>query len=101
MLVSVFAPEFRDAKNSHLKLFYIILPPLIINFIDHALIAKDKLTKKGGKEGTFTDDGFAIGIAYILKLLDLNKEFDALHWFNAIDEKYKVRNQMMFLWMVW
>lgn len=29
MLVDVFAPEFRDQKNLHLKNFYMILPPLV------------------------------------------------------------------------
>ena len=29
MLVDVFAPEFRDAKNMHLRNFYIIIPPLV------------------------------------------------------------------------
>lgn len=29
MLVAVFAPEFRSAKNMHLRNFYMIVPPLV------------------------------------------------------------------------
>jgi len=34
------------------------------------------------------DDGFAIGVAYILKLLDQTQQFDALHWFDSVREHY-------------
>ena len=30
-----------------------------------------------------------IGVAYILKLLDQYQEFDSLHWFQAVADKYK------------
>ncbi|PKU28908.1 wash complex subunit hypothetical protein [Limosa lapponica baueri] len=49
MLVDVFAPEFRSPKNMHLRNFYIIVPPL---------------------------------------LLDQYQEFDSLHWFQSVREKY-------------
>lgn len=29
-----------------------------------------------------------IGVAYILKLLDQYQEFDSLHWFQSVREKY-------------
>ena len=29
LLVDVFAPEFRDSKNMHLRNFYVIVPPLV------------------------------------------------------------------------
>ncbi|EFA80426.1 hypothetical protein PPL_07260 [Heterostelium album PN500] len=92
MLVTVFANEFRNVNNQHLRNFYAIVPPLTINFIDHIINAKDKLFKKskaiGAESLQFTDDGFAIGLAYILKLLDQNREFDSLHWFDRISKKY-------------
>lgn len=59
--MEVFAEEFRSAQNIHLKNFYIIIPPLSINFVDYILQGKDKLSKKKTSGGFFTDDGFAIG----------------------------------------
>uniref|UniRef100_A0A671TVV7 WASH complex subunit 4 n=1 Tax=Sparus aurata TaxID=8175 RepID=A0A671TVV7_SPAAU len=66
MLVAVFAPEFRSAKNMHLRNFYMIVPPLVI-------VCISRLS----------------GVAYILKLLDQYLEFDSLHWFQAVRDKYK------------
>ncbi|XP_016078665.1 PREDICTED: WASH complex subunit 7 isoform X3 [Miniopterus natalensis] len=88
MLVDVFAPEFRRPKNIHLRNFYIIVPPLTLNFVEHSISCKEKLNKKNKTGAAFTDDGFAMGVAYILKLLDQYREFDSLHWFQSVREKY-------------
>lgn len=70
LLVDVFAPVFRNPKNIHLKNFYVIVPPLTLNFVEHMILSKDKMSKKNKVGAAFTDDGFAMGIAYILRLLD-------------------------------
>ncbi|RXM34723.1 WASH complex subunit 7 [Acipenser ruthenus] len=87
-LVDVFAPEFRSTKNMHLRNFYMIVPPLTVNFAEHSISCKEKLNKKNKVGAAFTDDGFAMGVAYILKLLDQYQEFDSLHWLQAVREKY-------------
>jgi len=88
LLVDVFAPVFRDSKNMHLRNFHIIVPPLTLNFVEHSITHKDNLNRKNKEDVAFTDDGFAMGIAYILKLLNLDREFDSLHWFQSVREKY-------------
>ncbi|XP_071961621.1 WASH complex subunit 4-like isoform X2 [Antedon mediterranea] len=89
MLVEVFSPEFRTSKNMHLRNFYMILPPLSLNFVEYSIGCKEKLNKKNKVGAAFTDDGFAMGVAYILKLLDQYQEFDSLHWFRSVRKKYK------------
>nr|XP_002122062.1 WASH complex subunit 4 [Ciona intestinalis] len=88
MLVDVFAPEFRSSKNMHLRNFYAIIPPLTINFVEHTISCKEKMSKKNKVGASFTDDGFAMGLAYILKLLDQYTEFDSLHWFQSVRRKH-------------
>lgn len=64
LLGDVFAPQLRAEV-------YAIVPPLIINFVEHMLAAKDKLVKgKRQVGGAFSDDGFSLGIAYGLRLLE-------------------------------
>eukprot|EP00735_Rhodelphis_limneticus_P013774 TRINITY_DN7727_c0_g1::TRINITY_DN7727_c0_g1_i1::g.8316::m.8316 TRINITY_DN7727_c0_g1::TRINITY_DN7727_c0_g1_i1::g.8316 ORF type:complete len:1220 (+),score=387.87,sp/Q2M389/WASC4_HUMAN/40.43/0.0,WASH-7_mid/PF14744.1/3.7e+03,WASH-7_mid/PF14744.1/2.5e-148,WASH-7_N/PF14745.1/6.7e-108,WASH-7_N/PF14745.1/1.1e-06,WASH-7_C/PF14746.1/1.1e-61 TRINITY_DN7727_c0_g1_i1:76-3660(+) len=89
ILVQVFAQELRGKQNRHLKNFYAILPPLSINYVQYMLVSKDKLTKKTNKDTTFTDDGFPLGVAYLLKVLDLNEEFDTFHWFESVNEYFE------------
>ena len=89
LLVNVFSKQLNDSKQSHLRKFYIIVPPLTINYIEHIIAAKEKMNKKNKDDAFFTDDGLAMGIAYILRVLDQWNLFDSLHWFQSVREMYK------------
>ncbi|XP_068632527.1 WASH complex subunit 4 [Battus philenor] len=95
LLVEVFAPVFRNPKNIHLKNFFIIVPPLTLNFVEHMILSKDKMSKKNKAGAAFTDDGFAVGIAYILKLLDQDSNFESLHWFNSVWNHIKQEREVI------
>ena len=38
----VFAEKLRDSSNGHLSNFFIIVPALTLNFVEHMLAAKDR-----------------------------------------------------------
>ncbi|VDK43458.1 unnamed protein product [Anisakis simplex] len=88
ILLEVFAKEFRNfAKFDHLRSFFIIVPPLTINFVEHILACKGKLGRRSKQNNTFTDDGFILGVAFILTLLNQLNDFSALNWFESIESK--------------
>lgn len=91
LLVIAFAGLFRDPKNHHLRNFYLIIPPLTLNYVEYMLRCKDKLTKKtrNNVSETFTDDGFPMGLAYILQLLNQSADFNSLYWFKSVRQKYE------------
>ncbi|KAG7209121.1 hypothetical protein KM043_015267 [Ampulex compressa] len=86
LLVDVFASAFRDVKSHHLQQFYAIVPPLTLSFVDNSVSNKEKMFKKNQTGAAFTDDGFAMGVAYINALLNQSSELDGLHWFKTVEE---------------
>ena len=49
---------------------------------------KDKIFKRNNKEAFISDDGFALGSSYLLKILDQTESFKQLNWFQHMNEKY-------------
>ncbi|KAK6734492.1 hypothetical protein RB195_017965 [Necator americanus] len=90
MLVDVFRTAFIDnSKFSHLMDFYVAVPALTVNYVEHMLVCRDRLKKRAQlhKQTTFTDDGFTMGLAYILTVLNLWPQFSTLNWFRSIAKK--------------
>ena len=91
ILVAVFKEVLLGGSDhSQLDNFFVIVPALCLSFIEASLAAKDMMLKKQrqARDAYFSDDGFAVGIAYILSILDQTEHFDALHWFRTLTEKY-------------
>lgn len=58
------------SNNSHLHNFYILIPSLTLNFIEHSINSKEKMYKKS-KGAMFTDDGFSVGKKIILSHINI------------------------------
>ncbi|XP_054727038.1 WASH complex subunit 4 [Anastrepha obliqua] len=93
LLVEAFHPFFRNPNNLHLKNFFLILPALSLNYVEHMLRVKEKINKKDRQEAVLFDDGFAVGLAYILKLLNQIDDFYALHWFATVRERFNAERR--------
>jgi WASH complex subunit 7 len=68
------------------------VPSLCLSWIDASLVAKDSMFKNArvmSKEMYYTDDGFAMGVAYCLAILKQTKKYESLHWFDTLREKQR------------
>lgn len=88
ILEDVFTREMQKPEHEHLQFFHMIVPPLTLSYVESMLSAKDRMVRTKNQEGMFCDDGFSLGMAFILKILDQNDLFDGMHWFESVTKKY-------------
>lgn len=73
-----------------MKLFYLIVPPLTMSYVEHIQKGKERIASKNKNVGGFiSDDGFPLGVAYLLKILDQSNKFRQLNWFESMLTKLK------------
>ena len=91
ILVSSFGDSVSSTKIPEIELFSFLIPPITLTFIDNAINARDNLMKKNKtEEGSyFSDDGFMVGICYLLKIFSCDKKFESLNWFPSVLSTYK------------
>ncbi|KEG10151.1 putative WASH complex subunit 7-like [Trypanosoma grayi] len=95
MLLEAVTKRLKGAeKYSHLKNFHMIIPPICVLQVELMIREKEQLVKKN-KDGLFTDDGFALGCAFLLKLFGVSEPFESLHWFECVRKHYAARLQAM------
>lgn len=84
LLVTVFGDTLREQKHAHINNLFALVPALSISFVEHAILSKEKMNRKNAAGAAFTDDGFAVGVAYVLSLLHQVHDFQSLHWFRSV-----------------
>ena len=88
MIVRNFDGIADQEETKHLKLFYLMIPPLTLSFIDHIQKGNEKINSKNQNVGGFiSDDGFALGLAYLLKIMGQTDKFANLNWFQSMLNK--------------
>ena len=92
ILVSSFGDSVSSSKIPEIELFSFLIPPITFTFIDNAINARDNLLKKNKtEEAYFSDDGFMVGICYLLKIFSCDKKFESLNWFPSVINYYKTQ----------
>lgn len=77
------------SDHSHLDAFHIIFPALSLAWLDNSLRAKEMLVKKFKTfDSYYTDDGFAMGSAFLFTVLRQNEKLDGLNWFESFRIKF-------------
>lgn len=64
-----------------------------MNYVEHMLAMKAKINKKEREEVILFDDGFPVGLAYVLKLLNQIGDFNTLQWFATIRERFEMESR--------
>ena len=88
-LENIFTPE----NIQDFDLYFYLLPALTINCVENLIVAKEKLSKKNNKDAYISDDGFIIGLTYLIKVFGQENDFNSLHWFDSAINKFKKDEQ--------
>jgi WASH complex subunit 7 len=78
----------RDEKLAPLKNFFTIVPAISIQYVDFVLRGRDKLSKRNNQNAFISDDGFALGVAFMLRILGTADQFNGLNWFDSVNAKF-------------
>jgi len=65
---------FTDANESMLPLknFYMLIPAVTTDQINHVVNGRKKLKQNNNKNAFISDDGFALGVAFLLKIFGID-----------------------------
>lgn len=82
-------PKIRS-KADRFRFFYLLIPSLTMNFIDHIVSAKERVVSRSSSSkvgALICDDGFSMGVAFLLIVLGQASEFAKLEWFKEVQTK--------------
>ena len=61
----------------------------MIDFTEKIIVVKGNVTKRATPGVYISDDGFALGVAYLLKIFKQVNEFDSLNWFSSVKNRFE------------
>lgn len=93
VILKSFIPTFKNKKIAKdIKLFYLIIPSITLCHLNRLIMAKEELYKKNITDGYISNDGFIMGCVFFIKLFDIEKEIDSIHWFGYNEQKFEENN---------
>lgn len=86
LILVAFRDKLKDdgVNTMYLRGFPFIVPATTIAFVEALITMKENLLKKR-RGAAFSDDGLAMGITFILSLLNQTNAFKSLHWFDSVN----------------
>lgn len=66
------------------------MPAVSIAHVEHVLKGRDKLTKRNNTNAFISDDGFPLGVVFMLRILGISDDFNSLNWFDSVNAKFTV-----------
>ncbi|KAI3843991.1 hypothetical protein MKX03_000356 [Papaver bracteatum] len=87
-LLTTVSKGLQSSEKMPLGDFHLIIPPLIIYSLDFKINGKDKIMRRSLDivNQIIMDDGFMMGVAFVLKVTEQEKALDGLHWFANMSE---------------
>ncbi len=77
-----------------LQNFYILFPALSLTWLDTSVRGKEMLNKKFQTfDAYYTDDGFAMGTAFTMEVLNQSAALDSLKWFESCCVSFAMNRQ--------
>lgn len=91
IIAEVFGEALKHMKEEHgspANLFHLLVPAMTLSFIDSLRVCRQALMRRAvatvrtlQSNAACFDDGFAVGVALILRIFGSDRDFQALHWF--------------------
>ena len=96
LLCRDFQQDMNPADYAHMQNFAMLVPALSLNWLEALQRGKEMMHKQNMTSDVyFVDDGFALGITFVLSACDLYQSFDSLRWFAAINSKQEAEEKSL------
>ncbi|GIQ84632.1 WASH complex subunit 7 [Kipferlia bialata] len=86
-LLLAFKAAVPEDLQKQIGEFHVIIPAVTLSHVKQMVSLKNNL-KHDTRDGAFTNDGFALGLAYVLNVLGRYQDFEALMWWKAVKTEY-------------
>jgi len=96
-ILKVFKDVILDSDHSHMDCVFLLFPALCLCWLESSLKGKSMVNKTFRTDDAFyTDDGFAMGAAFLLAILEQHDKLDCLAWFDTFRAEYVIeRNDIL------